>query len=190
MRVASNTISVANVISGVRVFANREPRDAMYKVASKLIASSWGHPEEVADALGVLLLTWNQAFYRYGPLSFDAIQQVLHDYAVDIDGFRKVDILSVAVEPSNLLSIRSLYTAMLGACSIRTRKKGELRQSPVSAAKALHMLAPATFPLWDDKIALALGLHSGWPSKSGARYVDLMLWCRDLAQKLGDNYEP
>ena len=77
MRIAADTISLADIANGVRAFAKREPRDAMYKVASRLIESSWGTHKGVSDALGVLLLTWNQAFYRYGPLDFDAVQTTL-----------------------------------------------------------------------------------------------------------------
>src|SRR5436190_1928104 len=49
----------------------------MYRVASKLIEQTWGDLPEIADALGVLLLTWNQAFYRYGDLHFDDLEDYL-----------------------------------------------------------------------------------------------------------------
>lgn len=65
VRIPPTSIALADLERGVRAFAVKEPRDAMYKVATKLIDGSWGSHEEVADALGVLLLTWNQAFYRY-----------------------------------------------------------------------------------------------------------------------------
>jgi len=52
-------------LRGCEQFENREKRDAMYKVATFLIKQFWGQASEMADGLGVLLLTWNQAFYRY-----------------------------------------------------------------------------------------------------------------------------
>jgi hypothetical protein len=70
MKIAADSVSLDDIVAGVSAFATREPRDAMYRVATKLIEFSWGDHEEVADGLGVLLLTWNQAFYRYGKLFF------------------------------------------------------------------------------------------------------------------------
>ncbi|MHC1604889.1 MAG: hypothetical protein ACXQTP_02840 [Candidatus Methanofastidiosia archaeon] len=46
-------------------FEKHEKRDAMYKVATSLVSYFWGKPLDMVDGLGVLLLTWNQAFYRY-----------------------------------------------------------------------------------------------------------------------------
>ena len=51
---------------GYRVFQTREYRDAMYRTATFLVEHFWGQPWEMADGMRVLLLTWNQAFYRYG----------------------------------------------------------------------------------------------------------------------------
>ena len=50
---------------GCEEFERHEKRDAMYKVATFLVSYFWGRPSDMADGLGVLLLTWNQAFYRY-----------------------------------------------------------------------------------------------------------------------------
>jgi len=52
------------VIRGSQAFRDHERRDAMYKVATFLVDHFWGAPAEMTDALGVLLLTWNQALYR------------------------------------------------------------------------------------------------------------------------------
>jgi len=63
---------------GYRAFQQHdEKRGAMYKTASFLIDHFWGRPSEMADSLGVLLLTWNQAFYRYGPFDFDALEKCI-----------------------------------------------------------------------------------------------------------------
>lgn len=58
--------SAADFKKGHRIYEQRESRNAMYKTASFLVDHFWGRPAEIADSLGVLLLTWNQAFYRYG----------------------------------------------------------------------------------------------------------------------------
>jgi len=59
---------------GCTVFRQHEARDAMYKTATFLVDHFWGRPAKMADSLGVLLLTWNQAFYRYGPFDFGKLE--------------------------------------------------------------------------------------------------------------------
>jgi hypothetical protein len=55
---------------GHKLFLEIEPRDSMYKVSSFLIQHLKNNPFEqdiwITDALLVLLLTWHNAFYRYG----------------------------------------------------------------------------------------------------------------------------
>ena len=59
-------------------FKKREKRDAMYKVTERLLSTSWknGNISDMTDGLCVLLLTWNQAFYRYGIFDFDKLENV------------------------------------------------------------------------------------------------------------------
>ena len=45
-------------IRGIEEFKKHEKRDAMYKVVTFLISQFWGCPRDMADGLGVLLLTW------------------------------------------------------------------------------------------------------------------------------------
>lgn len=61
------------VQAGSEAFRAYERRDAMYKVATFLVEHHWGKPGEMANALGVVLLTWNNAFYRYGSFDFCAL---------------------------------------------------------------------------------------------------------------------
>ena len=61
---------------GCDEYERREKRDSMYKVATFLVSHFWGKPNDVADGLGVLLLTWNQAFYRYGIFDFDKLENL------------------------------------------------------------------------------------------------------------------
>jgi hypothetical protein len=60
--------------NGCAAFRQHERRDAMYKTATFLVDHYWGRPVEMADGLGVLLLTWNQAFYRYGAFDFGKLE--------------------------------------------------------------------------------------------------------------------
>jgi hypothetical protein len=135
------------LVSGSKAFVENERRDAMYKVSTYLINQFWGKPEDITDALGVLLLTWNQALYRYGSFSSDSLENCLTKNMKEIEGYRQRDIFSYSA--SDNVSIVKLFNELLEA--LKTEDKG--RKSPVAVAKALHLLAPNFFPLWDVKIA-------------------------------------
>ena len=80
--------------AGCRAYQEHDPRDAMYKTATFLVKHFWGRPHEMADSLGVLLLTWNQAFYRYGLFDFDALEGCIAKNQRSLDAFRERNILS------------------------------------------------------------------------------------------------
>ena len=79
---------------GYMAFQQHERRDAMYKTAIFLVNHFWDHPADIADSLGVLLLTWNQAFYRYGPFDFQRLEKVIATKQPVLDSFRSRDILT------------------------------------------------------------------------------------------------
>jgi hypothetical protein len=143
-------------IRGFRAFRTNEPRDAMYKVATFLISHFWGHYTNMTNALGVLLLTWNQACYRYGSFSYDALEDCLRESWPDIETFRQRDIFSLS--ETDKQETRALFDKFLKALQIAAGKS-QGRKSPVAVSKALHLLAPKFFPLWDDKIARGYSCH-------------------------------
>ncbi len=76
-------------LKGCEEFEIHEKRDAMYKVATSLISHFWGNPSNMTDGLGVLLLTWNQAFYRYGIFDFNKLEKCI------TDDFKKIEIFMI-----------------------------------------------------------------------------------------------
>jgi len=134
----------------------RPTRDAIYKVSTFLISHCWGKPGDMADALGVLLLVWNQAFYRFGPFSYEELEKCISRNLQKIDEYRSRDIFSFS--DGDEQAIKKLFKEFLRALKIISGKNKN-RKSPVSVAKALHLLAPEFFPLWDDAIARAYGCH-------------------------------
>jgi len=52
-------VSKEEFLKGIEEFEKREKRDAVYKVATFIISYYWGKPFDMANGLGVLLLTWN-----------------------------------------------------------------------------------------------------------------------------------
>lgn len=165
--------------AGYRAFRDKERRDAMYKTATFLVEHFWGKPAEIADGLGVLLLTWNNAHYRYGSFDFQKLEQAIASNQQLLDSFRNRDISSYT--PADDASITTLFNAMLEALRIcEGKKKGA--GSPVAIAKGLHLLAPAYFPLWDYEIAKTYGC--GYAQQPAAQYLVFLRKMKDMAEQL------
>jgi hypothetical protein len=164
--------------AGYKAFQAHEKRDAMYNTATRLITNSWGNTAEMADGLGVLLLTWNQAFYRYGIFDFEVLEECIANNLPVLNAYRKRDILSYSTADDS--QITNLYLQFLEATQIADGKSAG-KQSPVSVSKGLHLLAPAFFPLWDDKIARAY--------KCRYKYIPFMREMKTLAQILVPNVD-
>lgn len=164
---------------GYQEFQRREKRDAMYKTASFLVAHFWGKSAEMADSLGVLLLTWNQALYRYGSFDFDELEKCITDNMSLIERYRTRSILEYS--SSDDKDIMHLFQEFLTALKISNGKIAGTR-SPVATAKALHLLAPDYFPLWDDKIASAYGCK--YSDNPMAKYLAFMRLNKQLVETL------
>jgi len=52
----------------------------------------WGDPAKLVEALSVLLLIWNGAFYRYGNFDEAALEINLRDNQTALNAFRERDI--------------------------------------------------------------------------------------------------
>jgi hypothetical protein len=165
-----NTMELKN---GYTEFQAHEVRDSMYKTAAFLVKTFWGQPREMSDGLGVLLLTWNQAFYRYGFFDFDVLEKCISQNQHTLDSYRYRNILDYNTQDDE--TIINLYSQFLDALQIADGKLAG-RKSPVATSKALHLLAPAYFPLWDDKIARAYNCHY--------RYIHFMHEMQKLAKLL------
>jgi hypothetical protein len=171
--------SPKDFIDGCLAYEKNEQRDSMYKVSTFLMENYWGHPAEMADALGVLLSTWNNAFYRYGPFSYEELQAFIEFNWQRIETFRPMRISEYSQTLDD--SIAALFQAFLQALRISSGKN-EGRTSPVGTAKALHLLGPAFFPIWDDKIAKAYGCFYGKdPPGAYIRFIRISV---EMAQRL------
>lgn len=217
-------------LDGCKEFKKREKRDSIYKVTTFLVDHYWGKFADMADGLGVLLLIWNQAFYRYGIFDFEKLEKCINDNFKKIETFKNKDISNLSSSDEN--DIKELFAKFLEALQIDSMKFSDkntkrytkkhldellqkwkikytavnlktiyesikdnpkikdaiefirsdetnpkkesiqitiskladaersslestklVMKSPVAVAKALHVLAPNFFPLWDDKIA-------------------------------------
>jgi hypothetical protein len=162
-----------------------EPRDAMYKISSRLVEENWDDLTELSNSIGVLLLTWNSAFYRYGSFDYDRIQSSLVKHKDKFDEFRQRDILSLADNEKE--AIGRIYQDMLLSLAAKGRNcrknEGKVAYSPVSAGKALHLMCPSFFPLWDDSIAKAYGCKWASTECSFENYWQFMM--KSLKQVVG-----
>lgn len=171
-------ISQDDFRNGYLAYQEKEKRDALYKVATFLVEHFWGKTDDMADSLGVLLLTWNQAFYRYGPFNFDNLEKCLFENLDLFNSFRTRDILSNSFEDEK--PIRYLFKQMLVALQICEGAK-EGNKSPVAVAKALHLLAPAFFPLWDDPISRAYNCYFLSGKFPEDKYITFMKRMKQIA---------
>jgi len=173
-------ISLSEFKRGYQAFQAHEARDAMYKIATFVISQFWGRPADMADGLGVLLLTWNQAFYRYGSFDFDRLEHVIHDTFPAVASYRDRDIETF--ETSDEVVIKNLFGQFLDALQIGNGKmKG--RKSPVAVSKALHLLGPGFFPLWDDRISRAYDCHYAY--QPAEKYVTFSHKMKEIARQIG-----
>jgi hypothetical protein len=148
---AAKAISLSDLEIQCRAFEEWEPRDSMYRVSTFLVREWWGDPARLVDALSVLLLVWNGAFYRYGSFDEQALEICLRDNEGKLSTFRERE-LSTFCEADEGDAAR-LFLLLSQAL----KRTSDGVESPVSAGKALHLLAPHFFPLWDQYIAPAYG---------------------------------
>lgn len=127
-----------------KIYIENEPRDFFYKVANDLVSLSLKGKTSVtvAEAISVLLLTWNREVYRFKKFTESdlvILDKNLSKYMDNLISYRRRSICFPSVSQEGLL-----------VCLFQDF---EHPRGPVSAAKTLHLLAPKFFPLWDRKIA-------------------------------------
>jgi len=137
----------------------------------------------MADALGVILLTWNQAAYRYDPFDFSRLEDFLRREKTVLDTFRarSIDTFDLARDEAGILAI---FNDALE--SLRSKKKE--KRSPVAVAKALHTIAPRFFPIWDRKIAAGLRCLWNDSGEAAGKYLDLIRQTKETVASLERAY--
>jgi hypothetical protein len=156
----------ADVKAARNAFEAREPRNLFYRAATELLdlALRGATSLTVAEALAVLLQTWNKTYYQYHKFDqahFTHIEQLLVKHHRTLAGYRHRTIHNLnCTERTTVSTLFQTFERVLG---------------PVGAAKALHLLAPGLFPLWDRAIAQAYGLALGAAGSNGDRYWRFMV---------------
>ena len=154
-------------------FETREPRDLFYKAATELVdlAIQGKTKLSLAEAIAVLLQTWNVSYYRFRPFDkehFSKIEELLETHQHLTNEIRQRTIEDFCDKDA------SMVKAIFGDFENILGKTG--------AAKCLHLLAPRFFPLWDTKIALAYKLVKGNEAEC---YCSFMKITREQCKCLG-----
>src|SRR5260370_27584729 len=172
-------ISPEDIVLAGKAFEEKESRGFMFRVGKDLLKKLWGDFPRMVDALTVLLITWNGAFYRYGMFDQNALETWLRDRWKAVESLRHREI----VEFSNTdeAQVVDLFESLLGALQIASGKSRG-KKSPVAVAKALHLLAPGFLPLWDKEIAERYGCAYA-KNPSGA-YIRFCRLNREIALKV------
>ncbi|WBB47309.1 hypothetical protein O3597_19430 [Verrucosispora sp. WMMA2044] len=168
--------TVDDLVRAREVFGAHEPRDVFYRAATDLVETALrgAGSVSVAEAIAVLLQTWNRPYYQYRPADaahFEAMERLLtrHELWLAETRVRSIDSMS-DVDSEAVSAVFPEFEALLG---------------PVGAAKALHLLAPCFLPLWDRRIAAAYGLGLGPVGTNQRRYVRFMQLTREQSLRVG-----
>jgi len=147
---------VRRLVSRIRSYQRKEPREAVYQVASRAVDQCWAKRdyEMLARAVTALLISWNARVHVGRKTSFDMVSDFIRRNYSELCRLRKLDLHK---EPAKF-SDRGLYDELLRRLTVRSKNNASL-STPVGTVKALHILAPRYFPLWDREIAARSG-HS------------------------------
>ncbi len=172
-------IDVDDFFNGVRKYENKYPQEPIYKLARFILENYWGVIHLMVGAVGAFVLTWNQAFYRYGRMDYDALEKCISKNLSKIDKFKNKNIIDLSKNDEK--EIKELFNDFLDA--LKSIEKKRERKSPVAVSKALHILAPHYFPLWDRNIAETYGCF--YNKNPAEKYIEFMYKMKKIANKIG-----
>ena len=159
-----------------KIFENKEPRDLFYRAAIELVdlAIQGKTTLSLAEALAVLLQTWNKAYYRYKVFDtrhFADIEHLLDSHSSELLSFRKRSIENYCEEDK--MKIKKIFEDF------------EKVLGPVGTSKCLHLLAPYFFPLWDRAIARAYHINLKKIGGNAEKYCHFMAIVREQCRRIG-----
>lgn len=128
-------------------FKENEPREQYYHIARELVDRN--ECFDKAIGISLFLAIWNIAAYKNGIFDFQKVKKYIENNLVH---FEKVKEQKFEDDFDEMLT-KKLFFELLGASKYYKDWK-----SPVGVAKALHILCPNYFPIWDDKISKGYGI--------------------------------
>ena len=163
------------------VFQAEEPRDLFYRAATELVDSVFRGTSRLtlAEAVAVLLQIWNRPYYQFRSFDehhFQAIERLLERHEPVIENFRRRTIADLSYGDAN--SVTSLFHDF------------EMVLGPIGASKALHLLAPRVFPLWDRSIAKGYSHELGKTGSNETSYWHFIQESKQQWATLGPRTAP
>lgn len=152
--------------------------DPVYATTIKWERSHWGKVPEMADGISIFLRIWNQAFYRAGMFDIERLDDWLTERIPQLNTLHERKISSLTTSDSEII-LRLFQTLHPVLAISYGKKKGD--KSPVSVAKALHLLLPDFLPLWDTYIADAYECDHGNDQKPAEGYLDFCFQMKELS---------
>ena len=171
--------SFDEVRMGCASYHRNDPRgDVMYRISRRTIDEYWGNPEGVTDAVAILLLSWNQASYRYGAPDFRRFKLWMVKHWHLLSPLRRRDLAEFdAARDAGWVG--ELFSSALAALETTRGTR-----SPVGVVKAFHLLAPDFFPLWGDEIARRYGCKWGRSKEAAEKYLRFMNLTQGIMSRL------
>lgn len=142
--------------------------DLTYKWAVQLISDYWNDPRIIVAGCGILLLDWNQQYYRlHGMFDLKKLEKCVYKWHEKLSEYRQRNIRSLKLnDEEQIKQFFEDFEATLKGCKSPDR-------APVSTAKALHILASSFFPPWDTDIAEAHGCGEKSP-EDYTKFMDII----------------
>jgi len=173
--------SFDDVRMGCASYHRNDPRgDVMYRISRRTIDEYWGNPDGVTDAVAILLLSWNQASYRYGAPDFRRFKLWMMKSWHLLSPLRWRDLAGFDAG-RDADWVHELFYGALEALETNRRTR-----SPVGVVKAFHLLAPDFFPLWDAEIARRYGCKWSRSAEAADHYLRFMLLTQGIVNRLVD----
>jgi hypothetical protein len=171
--------TVKEFINGFTEFQKREDSHAMYNMATSLVKELWNNPSEMAASMGMVLLGWNESFYKDGFFDFHEFEICIEKDWQQLNSFKARNIRSYILKDD--AGITNMFEDFMDALKSVEEKKAA-SYSPVVVSRALHVFAPQFFPMWDAKIAKAY--HCNYTNKPAEKYLSFIMQCQTLAEEL------
>ena len=154
-------------------FQKIEIRDIFYPIAQERLCKA-RTLEEKTKALLILLLSWNQTYYRFHPFTlrhFFALKNNLHKTKGYFFKLETKNINNINLDAENRKLIRGIYS--------RFRFLG-----PTGASKAIHLLNPNLFVMWDDGIRKRYKIYKN----NATNYIRFLKTMKCLSNKVVHSY--
>lgn len=154
-----------------------EPRAFCYDLASELIkeaklnSSDWYTHEKTIQGILLLLFCWNFAAKETKKLTISKVQEVLENNKAELSQLEGFSLLTINKSCEEL--VKKIY------------KEFRSLFGQTGASKALSLLNPKLFVMWDTKIRNRLGkiIKNIYNGESPESYLNFLYGIKDIAIK-------